>query len=295
MLKENLDKLKAKISSFQINTIVNIKADKLSIVKGNLYIYLVNNSIKIYDCQTFKEIANLNLPFERKNLKFEILENEIVIIFATEKLYFYLINIEKNELSFMHYLSGIYNFCYLKKRKEIFLLTELGSYTEKKVPWGMARSDLLGNIIFANKIEPKIYYEFTLPKSINQFDIPTHVQSTEKQFCEFNGFNDDKYIINISGYYYDWYDYKIGWGDAEIRFDISIFNADNFNELLDESHESDLGYCKITDNLFKFISQKGSFYYNEKDNKIEYIDNIFNYINKAYSLTYPEQIKKKKL
>lgn len=293
MLKENLDKLKAKINSFQINTIVNIKADKLSIVKGNLYIYLVNNWIKIYDCQTFKEIANLNLPFERKNLKFEILENEIVIIFADSKLYFYKINIKENKLCFMHYLSEVYNFCYLKKRKEIFLLTELGSYTEKKVPWGMARSDLLGNIIFANKIQPKIYYEFTLPKSINQFDIPTHVQSTEKQFCEFNGFNDDKYIINISGYYYDWYDYKIGWGDAEIRFDISIFNADNFNELLDESHESDLGYCKITDNLFKFISQKGSFYYNEKDNKIEYIDNIFNYINKAFSLTYPEQIKKK--
>ena len=98
MLKENLDKLKAKISSFQINTIVNIKADKLSIVKGNLYIYLVNNSIKIYDCQTFKEIANLNLPFERKNLKFEILENEIVIIFADSKLYFYKINIKENKL-----------------------------------------------------------------------------------------------------------------------------------------------------------------------------------------------------
>lgn len=294
-MKENLDKLKGIINSLEINTIVNIEADKLSIVNGNLYIYLINdNSIKIYDCQIFKEIANLRLPFKRKKLKFEILENEIVIMFADLKLYFYKINIKENKLDFMHYLSEVYNFCYLKKRKEILLLTELGSFTEKIVPWGMAKSDLLGNITFANKIKPKIYYEFTSPKSIEQFTIPTHVQSTEKYFCEWNGFNDDKYIINISGYIYDWYDYKISWGDTEIRFDISIFNADNLNELLDENHEEDLEYCKITDNLFKFVSQKSSFYYNEKDNKIEYIDNLFNYINKAFGLTYQKQKEKKK-
>ena len=55
----------------------------------------------------------------------------------------------------MHYISDIYNFCYLKKRKEIFLLTELDSYEEKKKTWGMARADLLGNIIYYNKISLK--------------------------------------------------------------------------------------------------------------------------------------------
>ena len=214
----------------------------------------------------------------------------MLVIFAAEKLYFYLINIEKNELSFMHYLSGIFNFCYLKKRKELFLLTELGSYEEKMVDWGMAKSDLKGNIIFANKIKPKIHYEFISPEPINQCDFPTHVIYNNKNFSQFNGFNDDKYILNISGYINSWCDYKIDFGDTEIRFDTSIFNADNFNKLLDEEDNcNDLEYYKITDNLFKYVSQKGSFYYNEKDNKIEYIDDIFNYINKAFSLTYQKQ------
>lgn len=289
-MKENLEQLKANINHFQINTIVHINADKLFFINGKIYIYLVNNSIKIYDCETLKEIANLKIPFERKKLIFEILENGVLVIFAAEKLYFYLINIEKNELSFMHYLSGIYNFCYLKKRKELFLLTELGSYEEKMVDWGMAKSDLKGNIIFANKIKPKIHYEFISPEPINQCDFPTHVIYNNKNFSQFNGFNDDKYIINISGYINSWYDYKIDFGDTEIRFDTSIFNADNFNKLLDEEDNcNDLEYYKITDNLFKYVSQKGSFYYNEKDNKIEYIDDIFNYINKAFSLTYQKQ------
>ena len=58
MFKENLDKLKAKINSFQINSVVKIKADKLQIVNGNLYVYLINDSIKVYDNKTFKELAN---------------------------------------------------------------------------------------------------------------------------------------------------------------------------------------------------------------------------------------------
>ena len=292
MFKENLDKLKAKINSFQINSVVKIKADKLQFVNGNLYVYLINDSIKVYDNKTFKELANLKLPFKRKKQLFEILENETLIIYADSKLYFYKINLKQNELSFLHYLSEVYNFCYLKKRKEIFLLTELGSYDEKKLPWGMARSDILGNILFANKIKPEKYYEFTPPKSIEQPDLCTHVQSTVKQFNEFNGFNNDKYIINISGYIYDWYDYKINWGDTEIRFDISIFSADNLNELLEENHYDDLECCKITDNLFKFVSQNRAFYFNEKNNKIEYIDNIFNYISKPFSLIYQNEKKK---
>lgn len=297
MIKENLDKLKAKINSFQINTVVKIKADKLKIINGNLYVYLkYYNSIKVYDCETCKEISNIKLPFERKEPSFEILDNEILIIYADTKLYFYKINIKKSQLSFLHYLSDIYNFCYLKKRKEIFLLTELGSYEEKKVPWGMAKCDLLGNIIFANKIKPKIYYKFIPPEPIKDYSVlRTHVQSTNKQFNKFNGFNDDKYIINVSGYEGDWYDYKIGWGENEIRFDISIFNADNFNELLEENYNDYLECCKISDNLFKFVYQKGSFYYNEKDNKIEYIDNIFNYISKPFGQTCQNKNKKKNL
>jgi len=294
MMKESLDELKSKISSFQINTVIKVKSDKLKIVNGNLYAYLTNNSIKVYDCQTFKEKATLKLPFKGiKQNYVEILENGLVIILVDCKLYFYKINMKENELSFLHYLSKIYNFCYLKKRKEIFLLTELGSYHEKKNPWGMARSDLLGNIIFENKIKPEICYEFVPPKSVEKSFFPTHVQSTYKQFDRFKGFNNDKYIINVSGYVYDWYDYKICWGDTEIRFDISIFNTENLNELLEENNYDDLECCEITDNLFKFTSLNGAFYYNEKDNKIEYMNNIFNYINENCRLTNQNKKKKK--
>ena len=156
---------------------------------------------------------------------------------------------------------------------------------------GMAKADLVGNIIYTNKIKPTISYEFIPPPPINNFDFPTHVQSSEKNFTAFYGFNNDKYIINISGYIYDWYDYKIGWGDREIEFDISIFYADNLNELLDEKHYEDLEYIKITDNLFKFVLNERSFYYNEKDNKIEYIDDIFNYIGKCFSCKEKNQLK----
>ena len=84
-------------------------------------------------------------------------------------------------------------------------------------------------------------------------------------------------------------------GYTEIMFDISIFNADNLNELLDERYYDDLEYLKITNNLLKFIWRENSFYYNEKDNKIEYIDNIFNYINKIFRVYYYNQLKEKKL
>ena len=36
------------------------------------------------------------------------------------------------------------------------------------------------------------------------------------------GFNNDKYIIYICGYSSSWYDYKIGFGDTELNFDIGI-------------------------------------------------------------------------
>ena len=147
MYIEQLDKLNAKLNSIEINKVVNIKADELKIINGNIYAYLIDNSIKVYDCKTFKEIAILKLPFERKKQHLEILENEIEIIFADSKLYFYKINLKESQLSFLHYLSKILNFCYLKKRKELFLLTQI----ESEKPTGIVRSNLLGNILFINK------------------------------------------------------------------------------------------------------------------------------------------------
>ena len=188
----------------------------------------------------------------------EILENEIVIIFADSKLYFYKINLKESQLSFLHYLSKILNFCYLKKRKELFLLTQI----ESEKPTGIARSDLLVNILFINKIKPEIHYEYIAPTPLNTNEnaFPTHVQSNDEYFCKFMGFNNDKYIIYICGYSSSWYDYKIGFGGHRIKFRYWNINPDNFSKLLfEEIHYNDLSCIKITDNLFKYVYQRGAF------------------------------------
>ena len=253
----------------------------------HIYIYIIDDSIKIYDGQTFKELAIIKLPFIRKKPMLDIADNETLIYFADSKLYFYKINIKEKKFSFMHYLSEIFHFCYLQKRKEILLLTDL---VDK--PSGMARCDLLGNIIFANKVKPKIYYDFEAPKPIEKVNFPTHVQSTSENFSKFYGFNGDKYIINIYGIIDNWYDYKIGFGNTEINFNITIYNTDNLNEIFNQKIFYDLRYYKISDNLFKYENQDGLFYYNEKENKIMEISNLYNYISKCFISYYKEQIEK---
>lgn len=178
----------------------------------------------------------------------------------------------------MHYLSNICGFLYLSKRKEIFILTESYCRDEDK-PYGMAKSDLMGNITLSIKITPKINYEFVAPGEINNSSFPTHVVSKSDDFSVFYGLLDDKYIINIYGYLYDWYDYKIGYGETEVSSRINIYITDDLKEILDEKLEDYLDYLKIGDNFFKFKEKEIFFFYNEKDNKIEYINNVFNYLN----------------
>ena len=117
---------------------------------------------------------------------------------AAEKLYFYKINISENKLEFMHYLSNIYSFHYLSKRKEILLLTEKClPYPDLDKQYGMAKSDLMGNINLANKTTPKIIHEFVSPEEKNDF-----LSSPRTDFSVFYGLLNDEYIINIIGYYY---------------------------------------------------------------------------------------------
>jgi hypothetical protein len=156
-------------------------------------------------------------------------------------------------------------------------LTESYCPDENK-PYGMAKCDLMGNIILANKITPKIIHEFVEPEKMDNY-IVTHVVSDSKKFSVFYGLCDEKYIINICGYYDSWYDYKIGWGTTEVSSEINIYNVDDLREILDEKLTKYLDYLKIGDNLFKFKEKEIFFFYNEEDNKIEYINNIFNYLN----------------
>ena len=287
LIEERLKKAKKEEKIFQINSITDKKKskdiDKLKIYNKKIYIYIVDNSIKVYDCNTFKEVSNLKLPFNRgKKSGFkeyviaDILENGIFLILADKKLYFYEINLKENQLKFMHYLSEVHHFCYLQKKKEIFLLTEntlVGDY------YGMAKSDLFGNIIFRNKNnQPQIFYDFIPPKEVNADTLFYDMSSrTPIQYSKFDGFNNDKFIINICGYTDNFY--------RDENYNISIYNSDNLKEIFNKDYYVDLRYVKITDIYFKKCYDDLSiFYYNEKENSINYINNITDKIYKYFNI-----------
>ena len=270
--------LKLQKCSFDKKFEIETKVERIKQINGNIYVYIFNDTIKVYDYKTFKLKADLKLPFKRKEPIFNILDNEVLIYMASGKLYFYKINISENKLEFMHYLSNIYSFHYLSKRKEILLLTEpCCPYPDLYIQYGMAKSDLMGNIILTNKITPKINHEFVSPEEKNDF-----LLSQSSDFSVFYGLLNDEFIINIIGYYYEYddgFDYGCNFIICEVDSRITIYKADDFELKLDESHPKYLNYMKFGDNLFKFKEKEILFFYNEKENKIEYINNIFNYLN----------------
>ena len=294
MIEEKLSKAEKEERTFQINNNIDKKSskdiDRLKIYNKNIYVYIVDNSIKVYNSDTLKEISNLKLPFNRGEKSFDkeyiqvdILENGFVLILADKKLYFYEINLKKNKLKFLQYLSEVYHFCYLQKKKEIFLLTEntlVGEY------YGMAKSNLFGNIIFRNKKDqPKIYNEYISPKEVNGNTLFFNSCSRSPiHFSNFDGFNNDKYIINIWGYTDNWYYYQYHAPKDE-QYNISIYNSDDLKEIFNKDYNVDLRYVKITDIYFKKCYDDLSiFYYNEKEKSINFITNITDKIYKYFNI-----------
>lgn len=303
-MKEKLIKAKLQEGTFQFNGSIDKRnsknIDKLKIIDKYIYAYILENSISVYDINTFKEISNLKIPFIRgKNNPFkeyiglDILENGIVLILAEKYLYFYEINLKESQLKFLKYISEVYHFCILQKKKEIFLLTEntlVGDY------YGMAKCDFSGNIIFRNKDnKPQIYYEYIAPKEVNMDTL--FFQSTSrapKHFDGYDGFNNDKYIINVWGVTDNWFHYSSGAPKDE-KYTISIYNSDNLKEIFNKNYEVDLRYVKITDNLFKkCYDDLKIFYYNEENNRIYFIDNITNIIYKQFNI-FKKESKEEKL
>ena len=294
LIEEKLSKAKTEERIFQKSTIIDKKRtkdiDKLKIYNKNIYVYIVDCSIKVYNIDTFREISNLKLPFNRGEKSFlkeyihvDILENGIVLICADKKLYFYEINLKENELKFLKYLSEVHHFCYLQKKKEIFLLTEntlIGDY------YGMAKSDLYGNIIFRNKDnQPQIFSVFKPPKEVSGDTLFYEMSSRSPiHFSQFDGFNNDKYIINIWGYTDNWYYYNRMGPKCE-EYNISIYDSDNLKEIYNKDYNEDLRYVKITDIYFKkCYGDLSIFYYNEKENNIIFISNITNKIYKYFNI-----------
>ena len=245
--------LKTKRSSFEkrMTTEIKIEAETLKIINGNLYIYSYGDSIKVYDTKTFKLKADLGLPFKNDQRLIDILDNEVLIYLIPKKLYFYKINLAENKLEYKFYLPNIYAFHYLSKRKEIFLLTE-SRFKKKGKQFGVAKADLMGNIILSKKIDHRIKCDFFYPGEIKKYGLPNYKRKKIEMFSVFNGLLDDKYIINITGTLNDWYSYKYDYGQTDVESEINIFKADDLTEILTEKHDKYLNYKKIGDNLFKF-------------------------------------------
>ena len=298
-IEEQLIKAKTEERTFQLNSYVSKRRskniDKLKLFGKYIYAYILENSITVYDINTFKEIANLKIPFIRGEMNpfkeyiaLDILENGIVLILAYKHLYFYEINLKESQLKFLKYISEVYHFCVLEKKKEIFLLTEntlVGDY------YGMAKCDFSGNIIFRNKKDkPQIYTEYIAPKEVNGDTL--FFQSTSRAPIHFDGydaFNNEKFIMNVWGCTDNWYHYSMGAPKDE-QYSISVYDSENLKELFKEKYEEDLRYVKISDSFFKKIRDDYKiFYYDEKNNRINFIDNISNIIYKQFNVTYEDK------
>ena len=295
-IEEQLLKAKTEERNFQLNSSINKRRskniDKLKVYDKYIYAYILENAITVYDINTFKEIANLKIPFKRgeqnpfkEYIFVDILENGIALILAYKHLYFYEINLKESQLKFLKYISEVYHFCILEKKKEIFLLIEntlVGDY------YGMAKCDFSGNIIFRNKKDkPKIYSEYIEPKDVNGDTL--FFQSTSRapiHFDSYDSFNNEKFIINVWGYNDNWYHYSMGAPKDE-KYNISVYDSENLKQLFKEEYEEDLRYVKINDNYFKKCRDDYKiFYYDEKSNKIIFMDNITNIIYKKFNVVY---------
>ena len=152
----------------------------------------------------------------------------------------------------------------------------------------MAKCDFSGNIIFRNKKDkPQIYYEYIKPKEVNGDTL--FIQSTSRapiHFDNYDSFNNEKFIINVWGYNDNWFHYSMGAPKDE-QYNISVYDTENLKQLFNEKYEEDLRYVKISDNFFKKCRDDYKvFYYDDKNNKIIFIDSITNIIYKQFNIVH---------
>ena len=274
IVEKRLNSKEAEEKGFQISTVIgknhgeyNI-VNELKIINGKIYVYLIDKTIKVYDPKLLKEIATLKFPFKTK--LFVITEENTIVALLDRKLYFYSFNLKENKLKFLLFLKEIFHFCYLKKKKEIIVLTENET---KEGPTGLGKIDLFGNILYYNKQKIKKFYDFEEPKPYQQ-DFFMMSSRAPIIFSNFDGLNDDKYIINIYGYTDNWYHMAFGAPKDE-NYTINIFNSNDLNLLFDKNYQIDFRYKKITDNLFKKLyDDEKIFYYHEEKNEIKFINSI---------------------
>lgn len=245
--------------------------DNDSIITKDKYIFLYNypNIIKVYDCIKFKRIALLKLPITP--VKYKIIDFNYILIYSRNKLFFYSINLLESKLIFKFIIPDIFLFTYLNEKNEILIITQKDS--------DFVRVNLEGEIKFKQKNEIKINFDekeveknMKINSDDDDFIEDAYIPSGYYNFLY--GFNSDKYIFKYFGYYLSSGDPYDNYSDE--YYDIRIFNIENMKEIISDENSI---YCrckKLTDTLF--IDEDGNepiIYYDEKDNKIKYLDNIF--------------------
>ena len=274
---ENEQILKKEYTSHKFQLMLKItldrgdKIDNDSKMIKEKYIFLYNypNIIKVYDCIQFKRVALLKLPITPT--KYQIIDINHILIYSRNKLYCYSINLLESKLIFKFIILDVYLFTYLQEKKEILIITQKDR--------DFMRLNLEGEIKMKPKNITKIFFDEKEVEKNNQTDSDDEdtiddAYISNGYFNFLDGFNKDKYVFKYFGYYlssgdpYDAY--------SEEYYDITIFNIENMKERT-SSESSIYGMCKkLTDTLF--IDEDGNepiIYYDEKENIIKYLDNIF--------------------
>lgn len=268
-LTEKIGDIPNKESSFQVSSILKVDLGKYSnyiherkeifFFNKYIYLYMDDQTIKIYDNNTFKEISTINLPFIPKCS--EIIEENIILMYKNEKLYLYKYNLKQNQLNFMFFVRNVLKYNYLSKKKEILLIL---SHDEK-----YAKINLEGKVTLHEGEEPIISFKYEKCKNKRRKNNEFY-SNTDYYFL--TSFDQDKYIIIINGCTmssedpYDEYEYN--------NYYVSIFNSDNMKALYTTNYDFCFESSKINDKLFSLING-GIYYYDEKKNEIIFInDNI---------------------
>ena len=264
---------------YEMKMLLDKKSNSLeingSLIKEkNIYLFTYPKIMEIYDCITFKIISKFELPI--KPDKYEIIDNNYILIYEKHKLYCYSINLSENKLIFIFGVNDVYLSKYLKEKKEILIKLHKAK--------GFSRINLKGQIMFYEEEKPEIYFQIDESlknknkenkASKNEDDLDfeyiedTYLQDNSDNYI--NSFNKDKYIIQFFGYYLSSADPYDDYSEEE--FNISVYETESMKEIFSSDNLSYNYYKKLNDMLF--VSEDGYkpvFFYDDNKKEIKVLD-----------------------
>ena len=197
-LKEIINKKPKKECKFQIINTFSNKINKFLIIKNTIYIFLNDNTFKIYNCISFKELGSFKFPFNPFN--YEVIDKNLIILFDNNILYQYKINFKENKLEFVFYILNVYMYKFLMNKKEILLIMNSSK--------SLAKVNLLGQIIFYIKEKPKILFNIDGILKNKIYVNTNNKFKDSSNYIFISDINKDKYIMHIFGYTVDNCDYS---------------------------------------------------------------------------------------